>query len=56
MTYAIGQPMRLTKSVSVQAKRGVALPSGALGAVVQIAGLPILPVLAGLRAARWLGC
>ena len=36
MTYAIGQPVRLTKSLSVQAKSGVALPLGASGTVVDI--------------------
>ena len=36
MTYAIGQPVRLTKSLSVQAKSGVALPPGASGTVVDI--------------------
>jgi hypothetical protein len=30
MTYAIGQPVRLTKSLSVQAKN-IALPPGPLG-------------------------
>jgi hypothetical protein len=33
MTYAIGQPVRLTKSLSVQAKSGAALLPGALGTV-----------------------
>jgi hypothetical protein len=37
MTYAIGQPVRLTKSLSVQAKQSsVALPSGASGTVVAV--------------------
>ena len=36
MTYAIGQPVRLTKSLSVQVKSGVALPPGASGTVVEV--------------------
>ena len=36
MTYAIGQPVKLTKSLSVQAKSGVALPPGALGTMVDV--------------------
>jgi len=36
MTYAIGQPVRLTKSLSVQAKSGVALPPGASGTMVDV--------------------
>ena len=36
MTYAIGQPVRLTKSLSVQVKSDVALPSGASGTVVEV--------------------
>jgi hypothetical protein len=36
MTYAIGQPVRVTKSLSVQAKSGVALPAGASGTVVDV--------------------
>jgi hypothetical protein len=36
MTYAIGQPVRLTKSLSVQAKSGLALAPGASGTVVDV--------------------
>jgi hypothetical protein len=36
MTYAIGQPVRLTKSLSVQAESGVALPPGASGTVIDV--------------------
>jgi hypothetical protein len=35
MTYAIGQPVRLTKSLSVQAKN-IALPPGASGTVIDV--------------------
>ena len=36
MTHAIGQPVRLIKPWSVQAKGGIVLPAGASGQVVDI--------------------
>ena len=36
MTYAVGQPVQLTKSLSVQAESGVALPPGASGTVIDV--------------------
>ena len=36
MTYAIGQPVRLTKSLSVHAESGGALPPGTSGTVIDV--------------------
>ena len=36
MTYAIGQPVQITKSLSVQAKSGAALLPGTSGTVVDV--------------------
>ena len=51
MTYTIGQPVRRTKSLSVQAKSGLALAPGASGTVVDI-GDKIIVVRFHLRPSR----